>query len=177
MISFAHIQPGTLIRNKGSGNVYIVTEAHGNKLVVVRTILVMNPSEWEIVPVSEPAVNPRFAELESDPAAEPMTEPAQTTERDPVVVEAIDRQVREALGQAKAPEPEWRRFEYIGGTSRKFWEICLDGNKYITRWGRIGTEGSLTVKEFDSARQAAREHDRIIESKVAKGYRPVTTRR
>src|SRR4051794_21017604 len=44
-----------------------------------------------------------------------------------------------------------RRWEFVGGKSEKFWEVGLDGTAVTSRYGRIGTNGQATVKEFDSA--------------------------
>jgi predicted DNA-binding WGR domain protein len=33
------------------------------------------------------------------------------------------------------------------GTSNKFWEVWVEGNNCVTRWGKIGTEGRETIKE------------------------------
>ena len=34
-----------------------------------------------------------------------------------------------------------RYFEFIGGSSAKFWEVVVSGNEVTVRFGRIGTEG------------------------------------
>jgi DNA ligase 1 len=34
-----------------------------------------------------------------------------------------------------------RRFEFVGGSSSKFWEIRVSGNQAVVRFGRIGTNG------------------------------------
>ncbi len=63
-----------------------------------------------------------------------------------------------------------RRFEFIGGSSAKFWEISVAGREVAIRYGRIGTAGqSLTKSLIDDA--AARRHaDKLIGEKLAKGY-------
>ena len=47
--TFENMQPGTVIRNAGSGNTYIVTENYGSYAVAVRTVCIFNLPEWEIV--------------------------------------------------------------------------------------------------------------------------------
>ena len=42
------------------------------------------------------------------------------------------------------------RYEFVEGTSNKFWEIKLEGSAFQTKYGRIGTPGAVTLKEFDS---------------------------
>jgi len=72
------------------------------------------------------------------------------------------------------PEPgPWRRFEYVEGKSNKFWSICLEGKMFTTRWGRIGTDGSVTVKAWGSPGTARREYEKMIAAKLAKGYKEV----
>src|SRR6266481_4755564 len=47
-----------------------------------------------------------------------------------------------------------RYFEFSEGTSNKFWEITMSGNDVKTRYGKIGTPGQQTLKEFDNAAAA-----------------------
>jgi hypothetical protein len=42
-------QAGTVVRNRGSGNVYTVIANYGDSSVAVRECRIMNPSEWDIV--------------------------------------------------------------------------------------------------------------------------------
>lgn len=46
---YEDLQPGKLIRNKGTGTTYIVTETFADRAMAIRTISVHNPSEWEII--------------------------------------------------------------------------------------------------------------------------------
>lgn len=119
-------------------------------------------------PVSQAVATQRFAELEATIEEAPKGTPAPPRAR-PVV------QSKPTVAKAApAAAPTWRRFEYIGGSSRKFWEISLSGCKYTTRWGRIGTDGSVTVKEYGSEGAARVAYNQIIDAKLAKGYREVT---
>ncbi|MBM7119317.1 WGR and DUF4132 domain-containing protein [Archangium primigenium] len=63
-----------------------------------------------------------------------------------------------------------RRFEFAEGSSRKFWEIALEGTGFTVRWGRLGTDGQTQQKTFPSAQKAQTEHDKLIAEKVKKGY-------
>jgi predicted DNA-binding WGR domain protein len=85
----------------------------------------------------------------------------------------VTLQPEKEVVQPAAGESGWRRFEYVRGASNKFWEIRLEGSSYTTRWGRIGTEGSITVKGWGSPRQAEAEYDKMIASKKRKGYKEV----
>ncbi|MBN1346705.1 MAG: WGR domain-containing protein [Phycisphaerae bacterium] len=63
-----------------------------------------------------------------------------------------------------------RYFEFIGGTSRKFWEITLSGPRSSVRFGRIGTLGQERVKSFQNEDAARRSAERMIGEKLRKGY-------
>lgn len=63
-----------------------------------------------------------------------------------------------------------RRFEFVEGTSSKFWEITLDGSSFTVRYGRIGTDGQTQEKAFPSAEKAKSEHDKLVTEKTKKGY-------
>ena len=62
------------------------------------------------------------------------------------------------------------RYEFSEGTSNKFWEIKLSGTSFTTTYGKIGTSGQTTLKEFKSAADAKKEHDKLIAEKIKKGY-------
>ena len=63
-----------------------------------------------------------------------------------------------------------RYFEFIDGSSRKFWEISLPENSFTVRFGRIGTPGQSQTKSFADEAAAKREADKLIAEKVKKGY-------
>ena len=52
-----------------------------------------------------------------------------------------------------------RLFEFVGGTSSKFWEVSQNGNEMTTRWGRIGTAGQSKTKAFADEAAAAKDGD------------------
>ncbi|WP_394822789.1 WGR domain-containing protein [Pendulispora albinea] len=62
------------------------------------------------------------------------------------------------------------RYELREGTSNKFWEIALEGTSFTTTYGKIGTDGQMSLKEWDSEERAKKEHDKLIAEKVKKGY-------
>jgi predicted DNA-binding WGR domain protein len=70
-----------------------------------------------------------------------------------------------AIGRITMP-----RYEYIEGNSSKFWEIELEGTSFTTTYGRIGTSGQTSLKEYDSEEKAKKESDKLIAEKVKKGY-------
>lgn len=63
-----------------------------------------------------------------------------------------------------------RYFEFVEGTSSKFWEIWIEGTEVRTRYGRIGAAGQTTVKEQGSAAAAKKLHDSLVAEKTKKGY-------
>ena len=66
-----------------------------------------------------------------------------------------------------------RRFEFVEGSSKKFWEIELQGTEFTVRWGRIGTDGQTQQKSFANTAKAQAEHDKLIAEKQKKGYAEV----
>ena len=68
------------------------------------------------------------------------------------------------------------RYELIRGKSAKFWEIAVNGKAHTTTYGRIGTAGQSTTKSFDSAAEAKADSERLIASKLAKGYAKVASK-
>lgn len=81
-----------------------------------------------------------------------------------------------APAPAAAPvtvEPGFRRFEFSEGTSNKFWEVKVEGEQQIVRYGKIGTEGQVKEKDFDSAAEAKADTKKLIAEKTGKGYREV----
>ena len=59
-----------------------------------------------------------------------------------------------------------RYFEFVEGTSSKFWEISMSGNDVTTRWGRIGTEGQHQILTFETELEARREYERQCDKRT-----------
>ena len=66
-----------------------------------------------------------------------------------------------------------RRFEFVEGNSSKFWEVGVSGTKATVRYGRIGTDGQTQTKHFDTPEQATHHAEKLIASKIKKGYAEV----
>jgi predicted DNA-binding WGR domain protein len=64
-----------------------------------------------------------------------------------------------------------RHFEFVEGSSSKFWEVWVDGTSFCTRYGRIGAAGQETVKDAGSEEKAKKEYDKLIAEKTKKGYK------
>ena len=63
-----------------------------------------------------------------------------------------------------------RRFEFVGGSSAKFWELDVQGKKITVRYGRLGANGQIQTKSFESTEAAQRHADKLAREKMAKGY-------
>ncbi len=63
-----------------------------------------------------------------------------------------------------------RRFEFVGGSSSKFWEIARTGAEVSVTFGRIGTAGQTQVKDLATQEAAIKHLDTLIAEKVKKGY-------
>ena len=63
-----------------------------------------------------------------------------------------------------------RRFEFSKGASNKFWEIRVDGSAHTVTYGRIGTPGQTKTKDMGSPAKARDAAEKLIASKVKKGY-------
>jgi len=66
------------------------------------------------------------------------------------------------------------RFEFIEGSSSKFYEISLRESSITIRFGKIGTDGQQNYKVFDNQTEALKEYDKLIAQKVKKGYSKVS---
>jgi DNA ligase-1 len=72
--------------------------------------------------------------------------------------------------QAFASVPTRRRFEFVQGSSSKFWQITVQGTEVSVVYGRIGTDGQTNTKQFSTASDAVKHSEKLIREKMAKGY-------
>ncbi len=63
-----------------------------------------------------------------------------------------------------------RYFEFVEGSSSKFWEIRIDGTQVLTRYGKIGAAGATTMKDEGSDAKAQKLYDKLVKEKTGKGY-------
>jgi DNA ligase-1 len=63
-----------------------------------------------------------------------------------------------------------RRFEFVSGSSSKFWEITTKGAETVVRWGRLGTDGQSQTKTYPDAASANKQAEKLIAEKLGKGY-------
>ncbi|MCX5740881.1 MAG: WGR domain-containing protein [Proteobacteria bacterium] len=62
------------------------------------------------------------------------------------------------------------RYEFTEGSSSKFWQIDLKGASFTTTFGKIGSAGQTSLKEWSDAATAKKEHDKLVAEKTKKGY-------
>ncbi|MFJ2579273.1 DUF4132 domain-containing protein [Kitasatospora aureofaciens] len=68
-----------------------------------------------------------------------------------------------------------RRWEFVGDGSAKFWEAAVEGASVRVRYGRIGAEGRVQVKELGSGDAARAQFDKLVAEKERKGYAEVAS--
>ncbi|HJT72702.1 MAG TPA: WGR domain-containing protein, partial [Chitinophaga sp.] len=64
-------------------------------------------------------------------------------------------------------------FELQEGTSSKFWEISLNVNTITTRYGKIGSQGKTTQKDYEDPVKAQQEYDKLVKEKTGNGYQEI----
>ncbi|PID90708.1 MAG: hypothetical protein CSA97_01510 [Bacteroidetes bacterium] len=55
-------------------------------------------------------------------------------------------------------------------TSAKFWEVEVNGMRQTIRYGKIGSLGTLKTTDFPDGEKAEKDAQRLIRSKMRKGY-------
>jgi predicted DNA-binding WGR domain protein len=63
-----------------------------------------------------------------------------------------------------------RYFEFVGGSSAKFWEVAVNGCDVTVRFGRLGTVGQTQTKTLEDAPAANKHAEKLIGQKLEKGY-------
>ncbi len=58
------------------------------------------------------------------------------------------------------------------GVSHKFYEVTINGNDVTIRYGRIGTDGRASTKNYPTPEKANAEAQKKIKAKLKKGYEP-----
>jgi predicted DNA-binding WGR domain protein len=98
----------------------------------------------------------------------PVAAPKKIAKADSKPVKAVPRADSQPVKMPAANGT--RHFEFSEGTSNKFWEITMAGTDVKTRYGKIGTTGQQTLKEFGDAGAAKKEYDKLVAEKTKKGY-------
>jgi len=104
---------------------------------------------------------PSWVGIRPDAVAKP-PQAAAPTVRTPTIQAAF------AASGASATKPCY--FEFVEGTSNKFWEVSQSGNTMTTRWGRIGSNGQSKTKTFADEQSAANAMAKLIQEKTEEGY-------
>jgi DNA ligase-1 len=73
-------------------------------------------------------------------------------------------------GPSVASTKTKRRFEFVNGASDKFWEIEVQGSAVTVRFGRNGTTGQSSIKNFKDSDSAQKHAEKMIGEKLGKGY-------
>ena len=63
------------------------------------------------------------------------------------------------------------RLEYKDKASQKFWEVSAAGITIKIKYGRLGTTGQSSVKKMSTSDDAKKEIEKLIKSKLKKGYK------
>ncbi|NPD80930.1 WGR domain-containing protein [Prevotella sp. PINT] len=63
-----------------------------------------------------------------------------------------------------------RGFVYKDDKTHKFWWIDYSGCSFAVGYGRCGSIGTFGLKEFDTEEECRKEAEKIIRSKINKGY-------
>ena len=63
-----------------------------------------------------------------------------------------------------------RRFEFVGGSSAKFWEVTVAQATVTVCFGKLNTAGQTQTKSFSDAAAAQQHADKLAEQKLGKGY-------
>ena len=63
-----------------------------------------------------------------------------------------------------------RYFTFEDEKSSKFWMIETDGICFTVRYGRIGSEGKESIKNFATKEIREKESEKLIAEKIKKGY-------
>lgn len=59
---------------------------------------------------------------------------------------------------------------YKDDLSNKFWKINVTGNSFTVTYGKVSTVGAVKTKEFESEEICQKEANKLIQSKLKKGY-------
>ena len=63
------------------------------------------------------------------------------------------------------------RLEYKDKVSQKFWEVSATGSTINVKYGKLGTAGQNSVKKMSTPDAAKKEIEKLIKSKIKKGYK------
>lgn len=68
-----------------------------------------------------------------------------------------------------------RKFVYQSETSNKYWNISIEAHLQIINFGKLGTKGRETVKDFGNRENCLHHSNKLIQQKLKKGYTEILT--
>ena len=81
------------------------------------------------------------------------------------------RPVEPVVSATPAAQADGRRhFEFVEGSSSKFWEAWVIGVRLTTCYGRIGSKGTMTIKDHADEAVGRKAMDKAVAEKLGKGY-------
>ena len=86
------------------------------------------------------------------------------------VASATPKAMKPAAATGGSPADVARHFTCSEGDASKFWDVTVNGSELTVRFGRIGTRGQAQTKAFPSPEAARQEAEKLIRSKLGKGY-------
>jgi DNA ligase 1 len=140
------------------------------------------PQRKQVEPVAAVPAAPQTAKVEEKPKKEKAKKEAKTETKTEAKTEAkpkagpkpvstpVPVPTPVSIGGATMAATPKRYFEFVDGTSNKFWEIWMDGTDVTTNWGKIGTAGQTKTKSFPDEAKAKKEYDKLLAEKTGKGY-------
>jgi len=95
---------------------------------------------------------------------------SQVTGDDPEVKQTKKKKKNSMKTESQAT----RRFECSDGESNKFWSIAIKGSDLEIFYGKIDAKPRPAHKSLSTAEAAAKEAEKLIREKLAKGYKEVS---
>ncbi|MFO0846445.1 MAG: WGR domain-containing protein [Gemmataceae bacterium] len=144
-----------------------VQSTSANRLLKGGTRFLYEVEDWDREEGAEPTREP-VATAVAAPAKATVKAPAAAATRKAPAPAATLAAV--AAPAAPAASPGRRHFEFVEGSSSKFWEVWVEGTNLYTQYGRIGGKGQTTVKGYASVAEARQAAEKVTREKVGKGY-------
>jgi DNA ligase-1 len=110
---------------------------------------------------------PSYVGVRADAKADPSLIPAAAATKLPSAPAPVSN-IAVSVSTSASGQP--RYFEFVAGTSNKFWEVSQAGNSLTTRWGRIGASGQSKTKSFADSQAAVNAMTALIADKMGEGY-------
>jgi len=63
-----------------------------------------------------------------------------------------------------------KHLTFKDGKSDKFWSIDVNGKSFTVVYGKTGTAGQTSTKEFDTEEKCLKEAEKLVKEKLSKGY-------